>query len=70
MEVLAVQRDAATAREAVRRVGKPGMHIGDAATGMTAIGKMAASEPTNGLRPRSESVVFLICLIMVPISST
>jgi methylamine--corrinoid protein Co-methyltransferase len=50
LEVKAVQRDAATAREAIRRVGKPGMHIGDAATGMTAIGKMAASEPVNLVR--------------------
>jgi hypothetical protein len=61
MEVKAVQRDAATAREAVRRVGKPGMHIGDAATGMTAIGKMAASEPVNGLRPCDGRLVAQMC---------
>lgn len=61
MEVLAVQRDAATAREAVRRVGKPGMHIGDAATGMTVIGKMAASEPRSGLRPCDGRLVAQMC---------
>ncbi len=61
MEVMAVQRDAATAREAVRRVGKPGMHIGDAATGMTAVGKMAASEPRNGLRPCDGRLVAQMC---------
>ncbi len=65
MEVLAVQRDAATAREAVRRVGKPGMHIGDAATGMTAIGKMAASEPINGLRPCDGRLVAQMCELKV-----
>ncbi len=65
MEVLAVQRDAATAREAVRRVGKPGMHIGDAATGMTALGKMAASEPVNGLRPCDGRLVAQMCELKV-----
>lgn len=61
MEVKAVQRDSATAREAVRRVGKPGMHIGDCATGMTAIGKMAASDPVNGLRPCDGRLVAQMC---------
>lgn len=61
MEVKAVQRDAAIAREAVRRVGKPGMHIGDAATGMTAVGKMASSEPINGLRPCDGRLVAQMC---------
>ena len=65
MEVMAVQRDAATAREAVRRVGKPGMHIGDAATGMTAVGKMAASEPINGLRPCDGRLVAQMCELKV-----
>jgi len=65
LEVKAVQRDAATAREAVRRVGKPGMHIGDAATGMTCIGKMAASEPTNGLRPCDGRLVAQMCELKV-----
>ena len=61
MEVKAVQRDSATAREAVRRVGKPGMHIGDCATGMTAIGKMAASDPLNGLRPCDGRLIAQMC---------
>lgn len=61
MEVKAVQRDSATAREAVRRVGKPGMHIGDCATGMTAIGKMAASDPVNGLRPCDGRLIAQMC---------
>jgi len=65
MEVLAVQRDVAAAREAVRRVGRPGMHIGDAATGMTAIGKMAASEPVNGLRPCDGRLVAQMCELKV-----
>ncbi len=65
LEVMAVQRDAATAREAVRRVGRPGMHIGDAATGMTVIGKMAASEPVNGLRPCDGRLVAQMCELKV-----
>jgi len=65
MEVMAVQRDAATAREAVRRVGRPGMHIGDTATGMTAIGKMSASEPINGLRPCDGRLVAQMCELKV-----
>lgn len=65
LEVKAVQRDSATAREAIRRVGKPGMHIGDCATGMTAIGKMAASEPLNGLRPCDGRLVAQMCELKV-----
>lgn len=61
MEVKAVQRDSATAREAVRRVGRPGMHIGDCATGMTASGKMAASDPINGLRPCDGRLIAQMC---------
>lgn len=65
MEVKAVQRDCATAREAIRRVGKPGMHIGDCATGMTAIGKLAASEPVNGLRPCDGRLVAQMCELKI-----
>lgn len=61
MEVKAVLRDSAIAREAVRRVGRPGMHIGDAATGMTALGKLAASEPVNHLRPCDGRLVAQMC---------
>jgi methylamine--corrinoid protein Co-methyltransferase len=64
-EVMAVQRDSATAREAVRRVGKPGMHIGDCATGMTAIGKMAASDPIHGLRPCDGRLVAQMCELKI-----
>lgn len=60
-EVKAVQRDSATAREAVRRVGRPGMHIGDCATGMTCLGKMAASDPVHGLRPCDGRLVAQMC---------
>lgn len=65
MEVKAVQRDCATAREAIRRVGKPGMHIGDCATGMTAIGKMAASDPVHCLRPCDGRLVAQMCELKV-----
>ncbi len=61
MEIKGVQRDSATAREAVRRVGKPGMHIGDCATGMTCMGKMAASDPVDGLRPSDGRLVAQMC---------
>ena len=60
-EIKAVQRDSATAREAIRRVGKPGMHIGDCATGMTCLGKMAASDPEHGLRPCDGRLVAQMC---------
>jgi methylamine---corrinoid protein Co-methyltransferase len=61
MEVKAVQRDVATAREAVRRAGRPGMHIADAATGMTCLGKMVASDPVWGLRPCDGRLVAQMC---------
>ena len=60
-EVLAVQRTVAQAREAVRLAGRPGMHIGDAATGITAMGKMAASNPEHGLRPTDARIVSEMC---------
>jgi methylamine--corrinoid protein Co-methyltransferase len=61
MEIKAVQRDSATAREAIRRAGRPGMHIGDCATGMTCLGKMAASDPVWGLRPCDGRLVAQMC---------
>jgi methylamine--corrinoid protein Co-methyltransferase len=60
-EIKAVQRDSATAREAIRRAGKPGMHIADCATGMTCMGKMAASDPVWGLRPCDGRLVAQMC---------
>ena len=51
VEILAARRDAAVAREAVRRAGRPGMHINDVAVPLTCAGKMAACDPETGLRP-------------------
>jgi methylamine--corrinoid protein Co-methyltransferase len=49
-EILATRRDAAAAREALRRAGRPGMHINDAATPLNCAGKMAAVDAEDGLR--------------------
>ena len=49
-EILGARRAAAVAREAVRKAGRPGMHINDVATPITAQGKMAAVDPEMGLR--------------------
>lgn len=51
LEIMAAKRDAFEAREAVRSVGRPGMHIEDIAMPLTCAGKMAAFDPENGLRP-------------------
>jgi len=51
LEILAARRDAVQAREAVRRAGRPGMHIEDIASPLTCSGKMAAFDPETGLRP-------------------
>ncbi len=51
LEILGVHRDAASAREAVRKAGRPGMHINDVAVPLTCAGKMAAINPEWGLRP-------------------
>jgi methylamine--corrinoid protein Co-methyltransferase len=50
LEILGVQRDAIVAREAVRKAGRPGMHINDVASPLTCAGKMAAFHPEWGLR--------------------
>ena len=50
-EILAARRDAVEAREAVRKAGRPGMHIEDNASPLTCQGKMAALDPEIGLRP-------------------
>ncbi len=49
-EILGTRRDSAEAREAVRKAGRPGMHIEDNATPLTCQGKMAAVDPASGLR--------------------
>jgi methylamine--corrinoid protein Co-methyltransferase len=51
LEILAAQRDAIEAREAIRRAGRPGMHIEDIAVSLTCAGKMATFDPEKGLRP-------------------
>ena len=51
LEIMAAQRDAAQAREAVRKAGRPGMHIEDIAVSLTCAGKIATYDPQRGLRP-------------------
>ncbi len=50
-EILASQKEAALARQAIRNAGRPGMHIEDVAVPLTCAGKMATFDPTSGLRP-------------------
>ncbi len=49
-EILGARQGAAVAREATRKAGRPGMHINDVATPLTAQGKFAAMDPDHGLR--------------------
>lgn len=51
LEILAAQRDAIEAREAIRKAGRPGMHIEDIAVSLTCAGKIATFNPEKGLRP-------------------
>jgi hypothetical protein len=51
LEILAARRDAVQAREAIRHVGRPGMHIEDMALPLSCAGKMAAFDPEAGMRP-------------------
>lgn len=57
LEILGARRDAAVAREAVRKAGRPGMHINDVAVPLTCQGKMAAFDPEAGLRPSDALLV-------------
>lgn len=50
LEILGARRDASTAREVVRKAGRPGMHINDVAVSLTAQGKMASIDESIGLR--------------------
>jgi methylamine--corrinoid protein Co-methyltransferase len=50
LEIIATRRDAAVARDALRRAGRPGMSIDDAATPLTCAGKISAIDEENGLR--------------------
>lgn len=56
-EILGTRRDSAEAREAIRRAGRPGMHIEDNATPLTCRGKMAAVDEESGLRPSDGMLV-------------
>ena len=51
LEILAAQRDAVQAREAIRKAGRPGMHIEDMAVPLTCAGKIATFMPEIGMRP-------------------
>ncbi len=51
LEILAAQRDAVQAREAIRKAGRPGMHIEDMALPLTCAGKISTFMPENGMRP-------------------
>jgi methylamine--corrinoid protein Co-methyltransferase len=50
LEILAARSEAAIAREAVRKAGRPGMHIEDNAVSLTCAGKMASINQDSGLR--------------------
>jgi methylamine---corrinoid protein Co-methyltransferase len=50
LEILGVQRDAVVAREAVRKAGRPGMHINDVASPLTCAGKISTINPEWGMR--------------------
>jgi len=50
LEILGVQKDAVTLREAARKAGRPGMHINDVASPLTCAGKISAINKELGLR--------------------
>jgi methylamine--corrinoid protein Co-methyltransferase len=56
-EILAARRDAAVARDVVRKAGRPGMHINDVAVPLNCAGKMATVDPQSGLRPSDAFLV-------------
>ena len=57
LEILGARRDAVVARDAVRKAGRPGMHISDVAVPLTCQGKMAAVDLEYGLRPSDAFLV-------------
>jgi hypothetical protein len=57
LEILGARRDAVVARDAIRKAGRPGMHISDVAVPLTCQGKMAAVDPEYGLRPSDAFLV-------------
>ena len=57
LEILGARRDAVVARDAVRKAGRPGLHISDVAVPLTCQGKMAAVDAEYGLRPSDAFLV-------------
>jgi methylamine--corrinoid protein Co-methyltransferase len=57
LEILAAQRDAVQAREAIRKAGRPGMHIEDMALPLTCAGKISTFMPDKGMRPSDALLV-------------
>ena len=57
LEILGARRDAVVARDAIRKAGRPGMHISDVAVPLTCQGKLAAVDPEYGLRPSDAFLV-------------
>ncbi len=51
LEIMGAQRDAVQARDAIRKAGRPGMHIEDMALPLTCAGKISTFMPANGMRP-------------------
>ena len=51
LEILAARSEAEQARMAIRKAGRPGMHIEDNAVALTCAGKMASMDPERGMRP-------------------
>ena len=50
-EILASRKEAAVARQAVLKAGRPGMHIQDVAVPLTCAGKLSSIDQQFGLRP-------------------
>lgn len=57
LEIMGARRDAVVARDAIRKAGRPGMHISDVAVPLTCQGKLAAVDPEYGLRPSDAFLV-------------
>ncbi|MCJ7733907.1 MAG: monomethylamine:corrinoid methyltransferase, partial [Anaerolineales bacterium] len=57
LEILGAQRDAAQARESIRKAGRPGMHIEDMALPLTCAGKISTFNPASGMRPSDALLV-------------
>ena len=51
LEILGARNAILWAREALQRAGRPGLHIGDNAAGMTSQAKICSCDPASGTRP-------------------